>query len=68
LTTAIFIINAVALTALSVEFWIDRYFAQTWQPSWSLIVLTVCIALAVPLLIVRRVPSLREEARRRFHY
>lgn len=67
LTTMIFIISAAALLALAAEFFADRYFFGAWQPGWSLIVLLICIALAVPLLIVRRVPSLREEARRRFH-
>ena len=67
LTTMIFIISAAALMALAAEFFVDRYFFGVWQPGWSLIVLMVCAALAVPLLIVRRVPALREEARRRFH-
>ena len=67
LTTATFIITAAALLALTTEFFCDRYFHGVWQPGWSLIVLTVCIALDVPLLIVRHVPALREEARRRFH-
>ena len=31
------------------------------------IVLAVCVGLIIPLRIVRRVPSLREEARRRFN-
>lgn len=67
LTTMIFIISAAALMALAAEFFVDRYFFGVWQPGWSLIVLMVCAALEVPLLIVRRVPALREEARRRFH-
>ena len=67
LTTATFIVCAAALLALAAEFFSDRFFLGVWQPGWSLIVLTVCAALAVPLLIVRHVPSLREEARRRFH-
>ena len=31
------------------------------------VVLTIGVALKMPLIIVRRVPSLREEVRRRFH-
>ena len=56
-----------ALLALAAEFFCDRFFMGHWQPGWSLVVLTVCVALAVPLVIVRHVPALREEARRRFH-
>lgn len=67
LTTATFITSAVALLALTTEYFADCFFHGVWQPGWSLIVLAVCAALAVPLLIVRHVPSLREEARRRFH-
>ena len=67
LTTATFIVCAAALLALSAEYFCDRYFGGVWHPGWSLIVLTVCVSLAVPLLIVRHVPALREEARRRFH-
>ena len=60
-------IGAVGLMAMGVEYCIDRYFLEAWQPSWSLVVLVICIGLIIPLRIVRRVPSLREEARRRFN-
>ena len=60
-------IGAVGLLALGVEYCMDRYFLQAWQPSWSLVVAVICIGLIIPLRIVRRVPSLREEARRRFN-
>ena len=43
------------------------FFHGKWAPSWSLIVLAVCVVLIVPLLVIRHVPSLREEVRRRFH-
>ena len=52
---------------MGIEFCIDRYFRGVWQPGWSLIVLAVCVGLIIPLRIVRRVPALREEARRRFN-
>ena len=55
-------IGAVGLMAMGVEYCIDRYFLEAWQPSWSLVVLVICIGLIIPLRIVRRVPSLREEA------
>lgn len=61
------ILCAVGLFAMAVEYFADRYWADGWSASWSLVVLTVCLALSVPLVIVRSVPSLRAEARRRFH-
>ena len=67
LSTIALIIGAAGLLAVGIEFCIDRYFRGVWQPGWSLIVLTVCVGLIIPLRIVRRVPSLREEARRRFN-
>ena len=60
-------IGAVGLMAMGVEYCLDRYFLEVWQPSWSRVVLVICIGLIIPLRIVRRVPSLREEARRRFN-
>jgi len=60
-------IGAAGLLAIGIEFCIDRYFRGVWQPGWSLIVLAVCVGLIIPLRIVRRVPSLRGEARRPLH-
>ena len=60
-------IGAAGLMAMGVEFCLDRYFRAVWEPGWSLVVLVICIGLIIPLRIVRRVPSLREEARRRFN-
>ncbi|WP_294552558.1 DUF6320 domain-containing protein [uncultured Pseudoflavonifractor sp.] len=67
LTTTTLIIGAIGLFLLGVELFVDRFLTGSWQPGWSLIVVTVCVALMIPLVIVRRVPSLREEVRRRFH-
>ena len=55
------------LMALGVEYCMDRFFRAAWQPTWSLVVVVICVGLIIPLRIVRRVPSLREEARRRFN-
>ena len=60
-------IGAAGVVSFFAELFIDRWLYQFWTPEWSLIVVTICAALVVPLIIVRRVPSLREEARRRFH-
>ena len=59
-------IGAVGLFLLALEFFGDRYFYGEWTPGWSLIPAVVCAALMIPLIIVRRVPILREEVRRRF--
>ena len=67
LTTVTVLIGSVGVFLLGVELLIDRFLNQGWEPGWSLVVLTVCAGLVIPLLVVRRVPSLREEARRRFH-
>lgn len=67
LTSVTLIIGAVGVFLVGVEFFADHYLMGMWTPGWSLVVLTVCVALVIPLVIVRRVPSLREEVRRRFH-
>lgn len=60
-------IGTTGVCIFILELFIDLYFHQCWAPTWSLIILTVCAALIIPLVVVRRVPSLREEVRRRFH-
>ena len=67
LTTVTLLIGTVGAFLVGVELFVDRFFHMTWEPGWSLVVLTICIALVIPLVVVRRVPSLREEVRRRFH-
>lgn len=61
------VIGSVGVFLAGMEFFIDRYLTGTWGPGWSIVVLAACVALVIPLLVVRRVPTLREEARRRFH-
>lgn len=34
----------------------------SYEPGWSIVVATVCIALIIPLLVVRHRPALRDEA------
>ena len=67
LSSATLCILSVGVFVIGLEFFGDLYFQGSWAPGWSLIVLTVCAALAIPLLVIRRVPTLREEVRRRFH-
>lgn len=67
LTSITLMVGAVACIAMAIEYFLDRWFLPVWTPTWSIIVATICIALVIPLIIVRRVPTLREEVRRRFH-
>ena len=67
LTTVMVLTGSVGVFVVGVEFFVDRWLTRMWDPSWSLVVLTICGGLLIPLLVVRRVPSLREEVRRRFH-
>ena len=61
------LIGSIGVFILGVERFVDLFFLGHWSPGWSLIVLAVCVILIIPLIVVRRVPSLREEVRRRFH-
>ena len=67
LTTMTILIGSIGVFVFGMEFFVDRWLHQLWSPSWSLVVLTICIGMLIPLIIIRRVPALREEARRRFH-
>ena len=67
LTTISLIIAAMAVFVVGLELLGDLYFHGAWGPTWSLVVLTVAGGLEIPLVVVRRVPSLRREVRRRFH-
>ena len=68
LTTAIMSLAAGGVFCLGMEACGDLYFHGVWSPGWSLIVAASCVGLCIPLLVVRRGPSLREEVRRRFHF
>lgn len=67
LSTMAVVIACVAVFVAGLELVGDLYFHGAWGPSWSLVVLIVAGALEIPLVVVRRVPGLRKEARRRFH-
>ncbi len=67
LTSMMIIIGSIGVFSLGVELFSDSFFHGAWKPGWSLVVFTVCIVLILPLLVIRRVPGLREEVRRRFH-
>ena len=67
LSSITLIIGSVGVLLFGVEFFVDRWLTGRWQPGWSLVILIICVALIIPLLVVRHNPALREEARRRFH-
>lgn len=67
LSTIALVIGSVGIFTMGLELMGDLYFHGVWTPSWSLVVLIVIVSMEIPLVVVRRVPSLREEARRRFH-
>lgn len=66
LTSLTLFIGAAAVFLLAVEYFGDLYFHGEWSPGWSLIPTVICAALMIPLIVIRRVPALREEIRRRF--
>ncbi len=67
LTSAVFVLMSIAIFAISTELICDLYFSETWSLGWSLVILASCTGLSIPLIVVRRLPALREEVRRRFH-
>lgn len=67
LTSITLVIGALGLFAFSIEYWVDRWLYTAFIPGWSVVVLVICAAIIVPLIVIRRTPGLREEARRRFH-
>lgn len=67
LSSIALIIGSVGIFVAGLELLGDLYFYGAWRPTWSLVVLIVAGALEIPLVVVRRVPALREEVRRRFH-
>lgn len=59
-------VGAVALLVIGIEYAIEYYLFGAVHLTWSLVVATICIALIIPLRVIRHVPALREEVRRRF--
>jgi hypothetical protein len=60
--------GAFGLMTVGTEYFADLYLHGIWDPGWSLVTAAVCIALIIPLQIIRHVPALREEVRRRFNF
>ena len=51
------LIGSIGVFVFGMEFFVDRWLHQLWSPSWSLVVLTICIGMVIPLIIIRRVPA-----------
>lgn len=58
----------VAVFCLLCELMLDNFLYGVWEPLWSIIVLAICVGLSIPILIVIKTPSLREEMRKRWHF
>ena len=67
LSSLIISLLSLGFLSLAGEFFGDFYLYERWLPGWSLIVGAVTLGLAVPFVVIRLVPSFREEARRVFH-
>lgn len=67
LTSVVIILGGLATFLFAIEGYIDRFLGNPWVPTWSILVMTICAGVIIPLVIIRRVPLLREEVRRRFH-
>jgi hypothetical protein len=68
LTSTTLAVGSLGLFLLIVEYFCDRYFIGFWSPGWSLITGAVCLSIIIPLCVIRHVPFLREEIRRRFYF
>lgn len=67
LTTLTILLGAAGLFCLAIEFFVNFYLTCLWRPGWSVVVATICATIMVILIVIRRIPGLREQARRRFH-
>lgn len=67
LTTITFLFGFGGLYCLAIEFYVDFFLRRVWSPGWGVVVAAICATVMVILIVIRRVPGLREQARRRFH-
>lgn len=67
LSTITLVLADVGVYGIGIEVICDWFAHQSVSLDWSLILFTICLGLCIPLMVVRRVPSLRAEAQRRFH-
>ena len=67
LCTAINTVLASGAYTVIVDLLIGHFKTGQWHISWSAIVITCCLIMAVSLFTIMRVTRLREEVRRRMH-
>lgn len=67
LSSLITALMGIGVFCTAIELFVDLFTTESYSPGWSLIVLAVAVGFSIPLVVIRYVPSLREEARRRFH-
>lgn len=67
LTSTTILIGTVGIFLMLMELYLDRFLYGAYKPGWSFAVASVCVALIIPLVVVRHRPTLRDEVRRRFH-
>ena len=67
LSSAITMLVGLGLFCECIELFVDIYLRGVWEPVWSLVVAAAALGLAVPLIVIRLVPSFREQARKTFH-
>ena len=67
LITASICLISVGIFIVGLEIFIDLFLNQVLSLTWSLMVISCCIAIATPALIISRNKKLRNEVRRRLH-
>lgn len=67
LTTITLLFGFAGLYCLTIEFFVDFYLRRVWAPGWSVITTAISLTIMIILVVIRRVPGLREQVRRRFH-
>lgn len=68
LTVSLYIVLAIGILCTGIECLIDRYVAGQIMPSWSAVVMTVCIILAIVIITMLSRRRLRSAVRRRLHF
>ena len=68
LTNSLYIITAIAVLCTGLELFIDRYLEESLMPSWSAVVLTVCVIVDIAVITMLSLGRLRNAVRRRLHF
>ncbi|MCL2718151.1 MAG: DUF6320 domain-containing protein [Lachnospiraceae bacterium] len=68
LTTALYIITAIAVLCIGIELLINRYLGNELMPLWSAVVLTACAVIDAGLITVLSRRRLRDDLRKRLHF